>query len=175
MFETKFSVTSSTPLGSSIPKEDIIKLLHDFDAVIHTSPDCKGYQLATDQEPVSADSDATQVYDCEDALSFIPRRLWDGGVWYKAIYTKQPMGCDITVKAPAGFTSFNEWRLNVDENGNKSLSIASDAQCSRLFAGTVERATPGNHEKQFARFKEMLQERVASPAGKPGEGQVERP
>ncbi|KAF4553830.1 Hypothetical protein D9617_6g095630 [Elsinoe fawcettii] len=168
MFDTQFTNTSSSPLDVSIPDEDIVGLLHDFGALIHLNPDCKGYHKATDSPEDSSASDESVVYDCEDAAKFVPKRLWDGSVWYKAIYAKQPDGCDITVKAPAGlYTSFNRWRLQIDENGNKSMNINSDATCNRLFAYFVERFTRSSHETQHRRFKEVLEERIASTKGRP--------
>ncbi|PNS19394.1 hypothetical protein CAC42_2571 [Sphaceloma murrayae] len=165
MFSTTFSHTSSTELDPSISNEDIIALLHDFGPIIHTNPDCKDYKKAEVDPKDATIPEGAVVYDCQDALTFVPKGFWDGGVWYKAIYLPLPDGCDITVKAPAGFTSYNKWRLTVDGEGSKSLSIESDATCNRTFAYLVQRFTPRSFERQLESFKKQLKERVSDTTG----------
>ncbi|PSK43135.1 hypothetical protein B9Z65_7089 [Elsinoe australis] len=168
MFDSSFSHASQTTINPSIPDEDVISLLHDFGSIIHLNPDCKGYQKADSEPKGSSVPVEAEVYDCQDALTFIPKKLWDGGVWYKAIYALQPKGCDITVKAPGGFSSINRWRLQVDNDGNKSMSIDSDAKCNRTFAIFVEKFLQSSHDTQHRRFKEKLDERTSAANGKPG-------
>ncbi|TKX22115.1 hypothetical protein C1H76_5748 [Elsinoe australis] len=149
MFDSSFSHASHTTINPSIPDEDIISLLHDFGAIIHLNPDCKGYQKADSKSKGSSVPVEAEVYDCQDALTFIPKKLWDGG-------------------APGGFSSINRWRLQVDNDGNKSMSIDSDAKCNKTFAIFVEKFLQSSHDTQHRRFKEKLDERTSAANGKPG-------
>ncbi|KAF2147872.1 hypothetical protein K461DRAFT_73876 [Myriangium duriaei CBS 260.36] len=158
ILETSFAHSSQEPLDPSVPDETILDLLHDFGTVIHCNPDCKTYLPANSAPKNIEVPPSASVYDCEDALAFIPRKLWNGGVWYQAVYMPQPQGCDITIKAPGGFTSVNRWRLKLNQDGTKDVTIESDAKCNRTFAIFVERFLPGSHQTQHQRFREKLVE-----------------
>ena len=115
MFDTSFSYASATPIPPSLPADTAIQILHDFETVIRLSPDCRGckklpppkngYTNGASKRP------DMQFYEVEDDLPFIPKRLWTGGVKYTADFLPVEDGCDITVHAPAGFTSTNHWRV----------------------------------------------------------------
>ena len=122
MFETTFSYASATQLPATLNTDTALHILHDFETVIKLSPDCRGCKPIpppasrqngyTNGVPkVGAPAPVQQSYEVEDDLPFIPKRLWSGGVKYTADFAPVEDGCDITVHAPAGFTSTNHWRL----------------------------------------------------------------
>jgi hypothetical protein len=116
MFETSFSYASATPIPASLPNEPALKILHDFETVIKLSPDCRGCRPVDPPKAKNGYTNGTstasmQYYEVEDDLPFIPKRLWSGGVKYLADFLPVEDGCDITVHAPAGFTSTNHWRI----------------------------------------------------------------
>lgn len=196
MFETKFSHTSATPIPPNLSIENAIALLHDFETVIKLSPDCRGCKPMPSQngcKKINGQTNGTSIghmtaYEVEDDLPFIPKRLWSGGVKYRAAFTPVPDGCDITVYAPGGFTSENHWRLVRDhmqrEEGDTELArvqskdllhaskagsgwfvqIVSDASCSRTFAGFVKGFLKNSHTVQQQNFIERLQ---AEPVPRP--------
>ena len=113
MFDTTFSHASQTDLNEGVSDQAVLRILHDFGTVIHLNPDCKGFQSAQNQPKGMPVPEGAVTYDCEDALTFVPKKLWDGGVWYTAIFSQEPDGCNIVIKAPGGFTSTNKWRLQM--------------------------------------------------------------
>lgn len=152
MFETTFSHVSQSEIPASIPPEILLQMMHDFGLIVKLNPDCNGYQLA------NTISEDTWEYKVEDSLAFIPKRLWSGGVWYTAIYTVKPDGCDITVKAPGGFTSVNHWQMvQQHEGGNTIIRITSDAKCNKTFAGFVKKFLQNSHEQLQRSFKEKAE------------------
>ncbi|GAB7339123.1 hypothetical protein MBLNU457_5796t1 [Dothideomycetes sp. NU457] len=168
MFDTTFSHVSSFTLDPSTPDPAVLTILHDFGAVIHLNPDCKSYQPTSTipkNLPVPPNS---SIYDCEDSLTFLPKKLWDGGVWYVAVFTPTPNGCDIMIKAPGGFTSTNHWRLSASRDGQKIIEIISDAKCSKTFAGFVKKFLENNHQVQQRAFRERLERDLAGQEGRPG-------
>lgn len=122
MFETTFSHASATALPPNLNIDQALQTLHDFEAVIRLSPDCRGCRPIP-PPPLKSGTAKTngavcgnaqgpmQYYEVEDDLPFIPKRLWSGGVKYTATFMPTEDGCDITVYAPGGFTSTNHWRL----------------------------------------------------------------
>nr|POE46645.1 hypothetical protein CFP56_78641 [Quercus suber] len=195
MFETNFSHRSSTALPPAVELETALRILHDFEAVIKLSPDCRACR------PIPAPSTTVkagqtpppnmQFYEVEDDLPFIPKRMWAGGVRYTADFVPTPNGCDITVHAPGGFVSTNRWRIMrelVHEDGpvalepvraqSKDLShaaaggysveIASEARCPMAFA-TFVRGFIKNSQNQL---QLALIEKIKSLDG--GEGQRKR-
>lgn len=150
MFETTFSHMSESEIPSSSPPEVVIKLMHDFGIITRLNPDCKDYQL------VNQLSDDTWEYKVEDYLAFIPKKLWSGGVFYTAIYQIVQDGCDITVKAPGGFTSINHWRLIRTNDGRMYVRITSNAKCNKTFAGFVKKFLENSHGTLQRGFKEKL-------------------
>ncbi|GAB7352723.1 hypothetical protein MBLNU459_g3077t2 [Dothideomycetes sp. NU459] len=141
MFDTTFSHTSESILPSLAPEDVVLHLLHDFDTLIRLNPDCKGYNL------ISTCPEKGSEYDVEDSLAFIPKKLWSGGVWYKARFETVDNGCDITIKAPGGFTSVNHWQLVRGQGGAKTIRIVSDARCSKTFAGFVKKFLDNSHKQ----------------------------
>lgn len=153
MFDTNFSHVSQSEVPSTVPEQVIVQMMHDFGLIVKLNPDCKSFQLV---QQISPD---TWEYKVEDCLAFIPKKLWSGGVFYTAIYTLKDNGCDITVKAPGGFTSVNHWRsIRQSEGGNTIIRITSDAKCSKTFAGFVKKFLQNSHEQLQRGFKERVQE-----------------
>ncbi|KAK3680745.1 hypothetical protein LTR37_021079 [Vermiconidia calcicola] len=119
MFESSFSYASATPVPPSLSTETALKILHDFETVIRFSPDCRGCKQIpppvkngyTNGTSNSKPVQPIQYWEVEDDLPFIPKRLWTGGVKYAASFSPVEDGCDITIHAPAGFTSTNHWRI----------------------------------------------------------------
>jgi len=148
MFETTFSQVSESEISSSIPEDAIITLMHDFPLIAKLNPDCKDVHL------VGQISENTWEYKVEDCLAFIPKKLWNGGVWYTAIYTTVPDGCDITVKAPGGFTSINRWRAIRPNDGKRIIRITSDAKCSKTFSVFVRKFLENSHGQLQRAFRE---------------------
>lgn len=179
MWETTFQYASQTQLPPNVSVEIGLKLLHDFETIIRLSPDCRGCKrvpapknLAKPNNKATngngsltngnSQEEEIQYYEVEEDLTFIPKRLWSGGVKYLAEFLPTMDGCDITVHAPGGFTSTNHWRLlremiPEDESGprlekiqSKDLAhaemmgegwyvqIVSDARCNKTFAGFVK-------------------------------------
>lgn len=167
LLETKFTHTSSSSLSASVSQERIIKLLHDFDAMMHLNPDCNGFRLKKQL------SENSWEYEVEEQLTFIPKRLWSGGVTYTCTFTTLDNGCDIKVKAPF-FSSTNQWRLQtIDDTaddhavthtgsnpGNREISITSEAVCNRTFAGITKQFVAGSHVQQQKAFADQLQKVV---------------
>ncbi|KAL1297641.1 hypothetical protein AAFC00_006198 [Neodothiora populina] len=150
MFETSFSHVSESTIDTSTPSDLIIKLMHDFDLIVKLNPDCKGYVL------VAQHGQDTWEYRVEDYLAFIPKKLWNGGVSYTATYKIVEDGCDITVKAPGGFTSVNHWRLVVLAPDKRLVRITSDAICNRTFAGFVKKFLENSHGQLHRGFAERV-------------------
>jgi len=168
MFDTTFSHISSFTLDPSTPDQAVLHILHDFGSVIHLNPDCKSFQSTSTipkNLPIPPNS---AIYDCEDSLTFLPKKLWDGGVWYVAVFTPQSDGCDILIKAPGGFTSTNRWRLKISRDGGKVVEICSDAKCSKTFAGFVKKFLENNHQVQQRGFKERLATDLQGMEARPG-------
>lgn len=191
MFETSFQHSSSTPIPSDVSISQGLSILHDFETVVRLSPDCCGCrQLPPSEVPNKKSSDhnqdQTQHYEVSDNLPFIPKRLWSGGVKYTADFLPQPNGCIVTVYAPGGFTSVNQWRLlrnshsesntqrrpSLPRTASKDLlhednaagegwyvEIVSDAKCSRTFAGFVKGFLKNNHITLQEAFVEKLRGR----------------
>lgn len=124
MFETTFSHKSSTALPPTVSIEVALQLLHDFETINRLNPDVRGQTPiqpkngALKQDTVSNTESKhsravgpKQYYEVEDELPFIPKKLWSGGVRYQADFVPMSEGCEITIHAPAGFTSVNNWRL----------------------------------------------------------------
>lgn len=195
MFETSFSHTSATPIPPNLSIENGISILHDFETVIKFSPDCMGCRPV---EPKNGYAKANggdgakemQYYEVEDSLPFIPKRLWSGGVKYRAEFVPTQDGCDIIVHAPGGFNSTNRWRLvrdHLPEDGEGGLErvqskdllhadtagsgwyvrIVSEAACNRTYAAFVKGFLKNAHGQQQNSFIEALRERPRQkrPAG----------
>lgn len=150
MFETSFSHVSESDISSAIPDEAIIKLMHDFHLIQKLNPDCKDIQF------VRQISENTWEYRVEDNLAFVPKKLWSGGVFYTAIYTITDDGCDITVKAPGGFTSVNRWRSVSLPEGRRVIRITSDARCNKTFAVFVKKFLENSHGQLQRAFKDKV-------------------
>jgi len=174
MFDTNFSHTTDSTLPSTTNIDSALRILHDFSIVSHFSPDNRGCTRLTPpaSETSSSSTDSNDElnqpvkYDVEDAISFIPKRLWNGGVHYTATFTPVADGCDILVEAPGGFTSNNMWRLvraegavggGDERNGEWVVRIKSDARCNKTFAGIVKGFVKGSHMQQQKAFKEELE------------------
>lgn len=179
LFETTFQYASQTQLPPNVSVENGLKILHDFNIVIRLSPDCRGCKripapkhLAKPHQRAAngngsiindhGEQEEIQYFEVEEDLTFIPKRLWSGGVRYLAEFVPTADGCDITVHAPGGFTSTNHWRLlreMIPEDEprpvlervlSKDLAhaqmmgegwyvqIVSDAKCNKTFAGFVK-------------------------------------
>ena len=122
MFDVNFQHASATALPPQISIDRAIEILHNFEAVIKLSPDCRGcHEIPAPQAKngfpktngAVANGDAAQMtyWEVEDDLPFMPKKMWSGGVKYIADYLTKIDGCDITVHAPGGFTSTNHWRI----------------------------------------------------------------
>lgn len=199
MFETSFQHATSTPLPKNVSLTTGLQLLHDFETVIRLSPDCRGCKLIPPPKnrehkrsgslahgtADGQEQDQILYYEVEDDLPFIPKSLWSGGVRYQADYVPRPDGCDITVHAPGGFTSTNQWRL-LRENepaGRPSelahekdlakaqskntlhadqtssgwyVQIVSDAKVNRTFATFVKGFLKSSHQQLQNAFIEKL-------------------
>lgn len=178
MFETSFTQSSSSPIPPNVSIETGLELLHDFDFVVRLSPDCRGCK-SIDPPKNATSPEGTQFYEVSDDLPFIPKRLWSGGVNYRADFLPLPDGCDITVYAPGGFTSVNHWRLlreTIPEGGEAKLErvqskdllhaddlgsgwyvqIVSDAKVNRTFAGFVKGFLKNSHQQLQQGFIEKL-------------------
>lgn len=162
MFETTFSHTSESTLPPKAPEEIVLQLLHDFDTLIRLNPDCRGYKL------VSTCPETISEYDVEDNLAFIPKKLWSGGVWYKATFQIVQDGCDITIKAPGGFTSANHWRLQRGQDGRRTIRITSDARCSKTFASFVKKFLDNSHKQLQKGFQEKVEDAAGKENSRPG-------
>lgn len=198
-FETTFQHASQTQIPPNVSVEAGLKLLHDFDIIIRLSPDCRGCKrIPTPKHLANKPKKTTngdghlespeyeiQYYEVEEDLTFIPKRLWSGGVRYMAEFLPTVDGCDITVHAPGGFTSTNHWRLlremiPEDEPGpmlervqSKDLAhaqmmgegwyvqIVSDARCNKTFASFVKSFVANSQKQLQQSFIEKLQ---ATPA-----------
>lgn len=171
MFDTSFSHTTSTPLPSTTNVDSAYNILHDFNTLIHFSPDNRG---CTQLTPSPSDPLNVPIrYDVEDAIGFIPKRLWSGGVHYTATFTPVTDGCDILIEAPGGFTSNNMWRLvktdagaGDEQIGEWLIQIKSDARCSKTFAGIVKGFIRGSQVQQQKAFKEELERRKRPGLGR---------
>lgn len=189
MFETSFSHSSATPIPPNVSIDNGVSILHDFETVIKMSPDCRGCKRAQPKNGYAKTNGATSCegyehWEVEDDLPFIPKRLWSGGVKYRADFLPTADGCDITIHAPGGFTSTNHWRLIRDampeggENGLERMQskdmlhadsagsgwyiqIVSDAACNRTYAGFVKGFLKNTHGLLQQRFIETL---TAQPA-----------
>lgn len=179
MFETSFSHTSATPMPPNLSIDNAVTLLHDFETVIKLGPDCRGCkpvepkngQAKTNGTTTSAD---IQHFEVEDDLPFIPKKLWSGGVKYRADFVPMADGCDITVYAPGGFTSTNHWRLirgkDSLERGSKDMlhadssgsgwfvQLVSDASCNKTYAGFVKGFLGNAHSQLQQSFIDKLKQ-----------------
>lgn len=124
MFETTFSHRTSTPLPPTVSIKTALQLLHDFEIINRLNPDVRGQtpiqpkngSLKQDTVPNTKSKHSLAIgpkeyYEVEDELPFILKKLWSGGVRYQAGFVPMSEGCEITIHAPAGFTSVNNWRL----------------------------------------------------------------
>lgn len=151
MFDSSFSYSSEQPLSRNASDSVAIKLMHDIDVIMHLNPDCKGIKLVSDP------SANPQEYKIEDSLAFVPKKLWSGGVWYTAFFKPVDDGCDITIQAPGGFTSTNKWRLVKKADGQRFISITSDAKCSKTFAYFVKKFLESQHGQLQRSFNERVE------------------
>lgn len=190
MFETSFSHASAKPIPPNLSIDNGVSLLHDFETVMKLSPDCRGckavqpkngYAKTNGTVNGSTPVDDMQFWEVEDDLPFIPKRLWAGGVRYRADFVPVAEGCDITVYAPGGFTSTNHWRLIRDAttaDGDHGLEratskdmlhadtagsgwfvqIVSDASCNRTFAVFVKGYLKNLHSQLQQSFIDRLRE-----------------
>lgn len=178
MWDTKYVYQSNSSLPESTSQDVILSLLHDFDTIIHLNPTCRGVKTVPEADanthaaapPVVPDQPWSE-YRVEDSISFIPKRLWDGGVWYSAWFQPVQDGCNIKVAAPGGFISVNEWRLHVREDGERSVVINSDAKGNMVFMPFVRRFVPGSHASQHRAFKERVE--AMSKSGSEGSQEKE--
>lgn len=165
--------------------ENAISLLHDFETVIKMSPDCRGCKPTPppkngfSKSKGAANQKDMQFWEVEDDLPFIPKRLWSGGVKYRADFVPVADGCDITIYAPGGFTSTNHWRLVRDhiledaEGGLERvqskdmlhastagsgwyIQITSDAQCNVTYATFVKGFLKNTHVQLERSFVDKL-------------------
>ncbi|SMR46854.1 unnamed protein product [Zymoseptoria tritici ST99CH_1E4] len=181
MFETTFTHSSTATLPHPTSMSHALSLLHDFNTVIHLSPECNGFRAIPSPVPNQKD-DHIQHYEVEDQLHFLPRYLWSGNVKYTADFLPQHDGCDITVHAPGGLTSHTKWRLTreavVAEAGqagseNKELAkdlrdedgtgvwyvqIVSEAACSLTYANFVKGFLKDSHQKLLEAYVEKVKE-----------------
>ncbi|KAJ9627767.1 hypothetical protein H2203_002983 [Taxawa tesnikishii (nom. ined.)] len=160
MFDSNFSYASSSPLPSSASPDAALSLLHDFGAIITLNPDCKGFT------PVDSQSDTTTEYKVEEALSFIPKKLWDGSVYYQAFFTVLRDGCDILIKAPGGFQSTNHWKLKEGQDGRMLIEITSDGKCNKTFASFVKKFVASTQPTLQRAFAARLQEKQRPGMGR---------
>lgn len=168
MFDTTWQHSSSSPLPSQASPETALKLLHDFDTIIHLNPDVRSTKPVKPSNGYHTNKGSfNQYYEVEDDIPFIPKKLWSGGVRYTAIFLPiEGEGCDITISAPGGFTSVNHWRL-VKEGTDQSqaegeasykIEIVSDAKCSRTFAQFVRKFLVNSHQQLQRGFSEKLKQ-----------------
>ncbi|KAM3422527.1 hypothetical protein BST61_g28 [Cercospora zeina] len=201
MFETSFQHASSTPLPKDVSLDHGLQLLQDFETVIRLSPDCKGCKPIPPPKngphkrnghtgkgsANGKEQEEVLYYEVEDDLPFIPKSLWSGGVKYQADFVPRPDGCDITVRAPGGFTSTNHWRLlreneppgrpselehekdlaraqskntlHADQTSRSwYVQIVSDAKVNRTFASFVKGFLKSSHQQLQHAFIEKLKE-----------------
>lgn len=150
MFDSSYSYGSSSPLPSSASDETVISLLHTFDIIIRLNPQCRGVKPVSDPEADPAE------YRVEDTIAFIPKEIWDGGVWYSASFKRLKDGCDIEIHAPGGFTSVNAWRLESKDDGRKMISINSDTQSNKVYMPFIKKFLQSSHAQQQEAFNERL-------------------
>lgn len=172
MFDTSFTYTSSAPLAPHVTREAAVPVLHDFDTIIRFNPNTRGSRRLS--PPPSPDCNSVTIsepvrYEVEDSISFIPKKLWSGGVRYNAVFTPLEDGCNILIEAPGGFTSTNHWKIvkstETSEEGDNSwyIEISSDAKCSRTFASIVKSFIKGSHVQQQKAFKEKVETNETRP------------
>lgn len=197
MFETSFSHSSALPIPPNLSIENAVSILHDFETVIKFNPDTRGCkQIPSKNGYAKTNGNATvnevQFFEVEDDLPFIPKRLWAGGVKYRADFYPVADGCDITVHAPGGFNSTNHWRLLRDLNPEQAgdglervqskdmlhadttgsgwyVQIISDASCNKTFAGFVK----GFLKNAQSQLQQNFIERLRATPSK--EGHQEQP
>lgn len=177
-----------TPLPPNVSIAAGLQLLRDFDFVVRLSPDCRCYQRIPAPAPETREDnvsgEVTTYYEVQDDLPFIPKRLWSGGVKYQAAFRPTPEGCRITVHAPGGFTSTNEWRLlpkaipgdgpagpdlhseDVDYAGRgRHVMTVSEGQVNKTFAPFVTSFLVKSHQTQQNAFIEALENKSGGEAG----------
>ena len=143
MFELSFSYASATPLPPNLSIDNALATLHDFETVIKLSPDCRGCKRILPSKNSHPKTNGVsrgtggemQYYEVDEDLPFIPKKLWSGGVKYTADFLPVADGCDITIHAPAGFTSTNHWRILRNTAPISSVSTAknNDSQYSETI------------------------------------------
>lgn len=203
MFETSFSHSSATPIPPNLSIENGVSLMHDFETMIKLSPDTRGCKPAQPTNGYARtngtkDTDRMQFWEVEDDLPFIPKKLWAGGVKYKAEFMPLADGCDIIVHAPGGFNSTNHWRLirdampegvnggleripskdmlHADTHGSGwYVQIFADACCSRTYAGFVKGFLKNTISQLQHRFIETLKSVQQQQQQKQGQNQQPRP
>lgn len=185
MFETSFSHSSATPIPPNLSIENGVSVMHDFETMIKLSPDtrgCKPVQPTNGYARTNGTrcTDNMQFWEVEDDLPFIPKKLWAGGVKYKAEFVPLADGCDIIIHAPGGFNSTNHWRLirdampdgadaHLERTQSKDMlhadtagsgwyvQIVADACCSRTYAGFVKGFLKNTISQLQQRFIETLE------------------
>ena len=151
MFDSSFSHSSDQPLSRAASDQMAIQLMHDVNVILHLNPECKAIKLVSDPSAIP------QEYRVEDSLAFVPKKLWNGGVWYTAFFKPVEDGCDIMIQAPGGFTSTNKWRLIRKPDGTRVVSITSDAKCSKTFAYFVKRYFESSHDQMQRAFNQRVE------------------
>lgn len=144
MFDQTFSYASATPIPSALSDETAgLKILHDFETVIRLSPNCHGCKPIPPPNGKNGytNGKTMQYFEVEDELPYIPKKLWSGGVKYTADFLAVEDGCDITIHAPAGFTSTNHWRLlretaPLNETIHEDQAVREDAPSQLERTGT---------------------------------------
>jgi hypothetical protein len=163
-----------------------VRLLHDFNTVIHLSPECSGFRAVQyphhASDPANETESQIQYYEVEDTLHFLPKYLWRGAVKYTADFLPTMDGCNVTVRAPGGFTSLTKWRvmrmvssdgvelglqaagkedfMSGVRNEDWAVHIVSEATCSLTYSSFVKGFLKDSHQKllegYLAKLKEVL-------------------
>ncbi|KAL5113625.1 hypothetical protein ACEQ8H_008490 [Pleosporales sp. CAS-2024a] len=158
---TTATLHNVTNLPAGTKAEDVIRLLHNHDALIKVDPEHAYYEsLAADPAVPNA-----KRYKITDHMHALPKGLWDSTVTFEAEMTDMEDGILWVIKAPLGLTQTSTWRClrtdslaAEDRKGDGEWSLVEEVEISanRLLVSTVKSKGEENWPKTHAKFLQYL-------------------
>ncbi|KAJ5900107.1 hypothetical protein N7495_004851 [Penicillium taxi] len=145
--QTKF--TNHTALPSALSEADVIRLLHDHDAMITQNPLVIHYEQCPQDAP--DDEREGHWYQLTDRINYLPGGILQGKVNYRAYLHNTPQGLRTHVYAPLGVHIHNVWSVRPGED---SLALQEQVHLRCPFGVTnfIRRTMHKAHKDLVARL-----------------------
>ncbi|KAJ0313391.1 hypothetical protein COL516b_000327 [Colletotrichum fioriniae] len=168
MLNTTVTVTHTSPIPSTLSREDALALIHDAEHHIKCDPNMKDYTARTPAIPPTVPKDidpiaATQCFSVTDSVpSMLPKAIWSGDAVSDYDFTFTKDGSFVRTSCPLSVLLETRWRVKDAEcaegEGALELEEVVEIRCSRLLAGVVKSQCETNW-KDF--HKKILQGKTA--------------